>query len=159
MAQSSTLLALNIGPMPDRRKGDGNHDLVLFVPGYMDNTSMFMNHHFSQRQLQISLPEFIANEGIEEVLHVVVRHMKRRITEPNNCCSIVCRVDSKAGLLGHMAASVFEYGFQSLAQMAAVGTNKGKFLVQLQIKRDSSAAKLILGTPDGLLQNLVQINV
>src|SRR5210317_250257 len=159
MAQSSTRLELSIGPMPDRRKGDGNHDLVLFVPGYIDNTSMFVNHHLGQRQLQISLPEFVANEGIEEVLHVVVRHMKRRIAELNNCCSIVCRADSKAGLLGHMAASVFEHGFQRLAQMAAVGTNNRKVPCQLQIKRDSLAAKLILGTADGLLQNLVQINV
>jgi hypothetical protein len=145
--------------MPDRRKGDGNHDLVMFVPGYIDNASMFVNHHFGQRQLQVSLPEFIANEGIEEVLRVVVRHMKRRITELNNCCTIVCRADPKAGLLGHMAASVLEYGFQSVAQMAAVGTNKRKFLVQLQIEPDSLAATLILGTADDLLQKLVQINV
>ena len=67
------------------------------------------------------------------MLHVVVRHMKRRIRELNNCCSIVCRSDPEAGLLGHMAASVLKYGFQSVTQMAAVGTNKRKFLVELHI--------------------------
>ena len=145
--------------MPHRRKGDGNQDLVLFVPGYVDNASMFVNHHLGQRYLQISLPKFIANERIKKMLHVVVRHMKRRIRELNNCCSIVCRADPKAGLLGHMAANVLEYGFQSVAQMAAVGTNNRKFLTQSHIKRDSLAAEFILETADGLLQNFVQVNL